>query len=127
MAAKMEAARGLLGAQGLDFHGHVFECFRCRQQKDGWTAMKIEAVGERRSLLGEGPHWDTRTHTLLYDDANRFEIVRYDPELRTETVVARLGNHVFVLSNAAIARRRTWQRACSSTVRSNSGLRKVQT
>lgn len=53
--------------------------------------MKIERASNRKNLLGEGPHWDTRSATLIYDDAHNFEIIRFDPATKTETEVIRLG------------------------------------
>lgn len=53
--------------------------------------MKIERLSKRKNVLGEGPHWDARSATLLYDDAHGYEIVRFDPETKTETEVIRLG------------------------------------
>uniref|UniRef100_G3MNN5 SMP-30/Gluconolactonase/LRE-like region domain-containing protein n=1 Tax=Amblyomma maculatum TaxID=34609 RepID=G3MNN5_AMBMU len=56
--------------------------------------MKVEAASKRRSILGEGPHWDERSGTLLFDDAHAHEIVRYDPDTKTETEVIRLDEEV---------------------------------
>lgn len=56
--------------------------------------MKIERASERKNVLGEGPHWDCRSSTLLYDDAQGFEIVRFDPEARKETEVIRLDGEI---------------------------------
>uniref|UniRef100_A0A1E1XES9 Putative ca2+-binding protein regucalcin/smp30 n=1 Tax=Amblyomma aureolatum TaxID=187763 RepID=A0A1E1XES9_9ACAR len=56
--------------------------------------MKVEVASERRSILGEGPHWDERSGTLLFDDAHAHEVVRYDPHTRTETEVIRLEDQI---------------------------------
>ncbi|CAN8005138.1 unnamed protein product [Ixodes pacificus] len=52
--------------------------------------MKVEPAGKRVSVVGEGPHWDSRSSTLIYDDAKKCEIVRFDPQAKTESVVASL-------------------------------------
>ncbi|KAH7973867.1 hypothetical protein HPB49_005964 [Dermacentor silvarum] len=54
--------------------------------------MKVQAVGHQRYTLGEGPHWDERSGTLLFVDGHGCQILRYDPESRTETEVVRLGS-----------------------------------
>ncbi|XP_077496453.1 regucalcin-like isoform X2 [Amblyomma americanum] len=56
--------------------------------------MKVEVASQRRSLLGEGPHWDERSGTLLFDDAHAHEVVRYEPQTRTETEVIRLEEEI---------------------------------
>ncbi|KAG0443558.1 hypothetical protein HPB47_014783 [Ixodes persulcatus] len=53
--------------------------------------MNVEAVGERVSVLGEGPHWDNRSSTLIYVDVLKREIVRFDPQTKTESVVSSQG------------------------------------
>lgn len=55
--------------------------------------MKVERAGERRNVLGEGPHWDHRSSTLLYDDAQNGEIVRFDPQAGKETEIISLGKY----------------------------------
>lgn len=52
--------------------------------------MKVEVASKRKNILGEGPHWDERSGTLLYDDARGPEVVRYDPQTRTETEILKL-------------------------------------
>lgn len=42
-------------------------------------------------MLGEGPHWDERSATLLYEDAVGCEIIRFDPQDKTEVEVVRFG------------------------------------
>ncbi|KAH6921949.1 hypothetical protein HPB50_006867 [Hyalomma asiaticum] len=49
--------------------------------------MKVEAASTRRSLLGEGPHWDERSSTLLFVDCLGREVVRYDPAYGMETQI----------------------------------------
>ncbi|KAH7975620.1 hypothetical protein HPB52_003716 [Rhipicephalus sanguineus] len=49
--------------------------------------MKLEVASTRRSLLGEGPHWDERSSTLLFVDCLGREVVRYDPASGLETQV----------------------------------------
>lgn len=56
--------------------------------------MKVQAVGHQRYTLGEGPHWDERSGTLLFVDGHGCQILRYDPESRTETEVVRLENEI---------------------------------
>ncbi|CAN8001321.1 unnamed protein product [Ixodes hexagonus] len=56
--------------------------------------MKVERASARRSVLGEGPHWDGRSCTLLYDDATKGEIMRFDPQLKTETDAIRLDGEI---------------------------------
>lgn len=51
-------------------------------------------MGARQNALGEGPHWDHRSSTLLYDDAPKGEILRFDPHDKTETLVIRLDGDV---------------------------------
>ncbi|KAL1487208.1 hypothetical protein MTO96_046610 [Rhipicephalus appendiculatus] len=41
--------------------------------------MKVEVASKRKNVLGEGPHWDERSGTLLYDNARGPEVIRYDP------------------------------------------------
>ncbi|XP_053395486.1 regucalcin-like [Mercenaria mercenaria] len=44
-------------------------------------AAKVEAVIEKSCLtIGEGPHWDERTQTLLYVDINDGSVHRWSPE-----------------------------------------------
>lgn len=52
--------------------------------------MKVEVASKRKNILGEGPHWDERSGTLLFDDARGPEVVRYDPQSRTETEILKL-------------------------------------
>ncbi|EEC17500.1 senescence marker protein-30, putative [Ixodes scapularis] len=66
---------------------------------DGMTTdelprMKVERAGERRNVLGEGPHWDHRSSTLLYDDAQNGEIVRFDPQAGKETEIISLDGEI---------------------------------
>lgn len=56
--------------------------------------MKVEVASKRKNILGEGPHWDERSSTLIFDDAHGHEIVRYDPESRTETEVIKLDDEI---------------------------------
>ncbi|XP_077496162.1 regucalcin-like [Amblyomma americanum] len=56
--------------------------------------MKVEVASTRKNLLGEGPHWDGRNSTLLHVDILGRELVRYDPQLRTETEVIKLEGDV---------------------------------
>uniref|UniRef100_V5I3T2 Putative ca2+-binding protein regucalcin/smp30 n=1 Tax=Ixodes ricinus TaxID=34613 RepID=V5I3T2_IXORI len=56
--------------------------------------MKIERASERRNDLGEGPHWDCRSSTLLYDDAQNGEIVRFDPQAGKETEIISLDGEI---------------------------------
>ncbi|KAM7295308.1 regucalcin-like [Ixodes scapularis] len=56
--------------------------------------MKVERAGERRNVLGEGPHWDHRSSTLLYDDAQNGEIVRFDPQAGKETEIISLDGEI---------------------------------
>ncbi|KAH7976553.1 hypothetical protein HPB52_016118 [Rhipicephalus sanguineus] len=56
--------------------------------------MKVEAVGQKRYTLGEGPHWDERSGTLLFVDGHGCQIFRYDPESRSETEVVRLEDEI---------------------------------
>ncbi|XP_037555389.2 regucalcin isoform X2 [Dermacentor silvarum] len=70
--------------------------------------MKVEAASTRKSLLGEGPHWDERNSTLLMVDALGREVVRYDPSCGTESQVIRtegdLGNVIpFADDNRQVA------------------------
>ncbi|XP_077498194.1 regucalcin-like [Amblyomma americanum] len=58
------------------------------------SEMKVEVASTRKNLLGEGPHWDGRSSTLLHVDCLGRELVRYDPELRTETEVIKLEGDV---------------------------------
>jgi gluconolactonase len=44
-------------------------------------SVKVETVIERSCLtIGEGPHWDERTQTLLYVDINDGSVHRWSPE-----------------------------------------------
>lgn len=52
--------------------------------------MKFVEASKRRSILGEGPHWDASTGTLIFDDAVGQEVLRYDPKTGTETEAFRL-------------------------------------
>ncbi|XP_070377016.1 regucalcin-like [Dermacentor albipictus] len=70
--------------------------------------MKVEAASTRRHLLGEGPHWDERSSTLLFVDCLGREVSRYDPTCGTETQVIRtegdLGNVIpFAQDNRQLA------------------------
>ncbi|XP_040079640.2 regucalcin-like [Ixodes scapularis] len=56
--------------------------------------MKIERASERRNDLGEAPHWDWRSSTLIYNDGKRGEIVRFDPQSKTETEIIRLDGEI---------------------------------
>ncbi|CAN7950152.1 unnamed protein product, partial [Ixodes pacificus] len=56
--------------------------------------MKIERASERRNDLGEGPHWDWRSSTLIYNDGKRGEIVRFDPQSKRETEIIRLDGEI---------------------------------
>ncbi|XP_064487166.1 regucalcin-like [Ornithodoros turicata] len=56
--------------------------------------MKIVEASKRRNQLGEGPHWDASTGTLIYDDANAHQVLRYDPKTGAETEVFDLGDTV---------------------------------
>ncbi|CAN8005132.1 unnamed protein product, partial [Ixodes pacificus] len=56
--------------------------------------MKVERAGERRNVLGEGPHWDHRSSTLLYSDAQNGEIVRFDPQAGKETEIISLDGEI---------------------------------
>ncbi|KAH7975622.1 hypothetical protein HPB52_003718 [Rhipicephalus sanguineus] len=47
--------------------------------------MKLEVASTRRSLLGEGPHWDERSSTLLFVDCLGRQVVRYDPASGLDT------------------------------------------
>nr|XP_054925278.1 regucalcin-like isoform X2 [Dermacentor andersoni] len=70
--------------------------------------MKVEVASTRRHLLGEGPHWDERSSTLLFVDCLGREVSRYDPASGTETQVIRtegdLGNVIpFAQDNRKLA------------------------
>ncbi|XP_042142554.1 putative sugar lactone lactonase YvrE isoform X2 [Ixodes scapularis] len=56
--------------------------------------MKVEQAGAHRSALGEGPHWDCRSSTLLYVDATTGEIMRFDPLAKGETDVIHLDGEI---------------------------------
>ncbi|XP_077546393.1 regucalcin-like isoform X2 [Haemaphysalis longicornis] len=56
--------------------------------------MKVEIASRRKNLLGEGPHWDGRSSTLVYVDGMGRDIVRYDPSTRTETEVFHLEGEI---------------------------------
>ncbi|CAN8001323.1 unnamed protein product [Ixodes hexagonus] len=56
--------------------------------------MKVEAASQRKNVLGEGPHWDYRSSTLIYNDGKRGEIVRFDPQTRTETDVIHVDGEI---------------------------------
>lgn len=56
--------------------------------------MKVERISKRKNLLGEGPHWDARSATLIYDDALGCEIIRFDPETKKETEIIRLDGQI---------------------------------
>ncbi|KAH9363933.1 hypothetical protein HPB48_015048 [Haemaphysalis longicornis] len=56
--------------------------------------MKVEVASKRKNILGEGPHWDERSSTLIFEDVRGQEIVRYDPESRTETEVIKLDEKI---------------------------------
>ncbi|KAM7282320.1 putative sugar lactone lactonase YvrE isoform X2 [Ixodes scapularis] len=56
--------------------------------------MKVEQAGAHRSALGEGPHWDYRSSTLLYVDATTGEIMRFDPLAKGETDVIHLDGEI---------------------------------
>lgn len=46
------------------------------------VAYKVERVSSQRSILGEGPHWDSETQSLYYVDIYKkeFSIHRYNPQ-----------------------------------------------
>ncbi|KAL1443322.1 hypothetical protein MTO96_046015, partial [Rhipicephalus appendiculatus] len=52
--------------------------------------MKVEVASKRKNILGEGPHWDERSGTLLYDNARGPEVLRFDPQTKTETEILKL-------------------------------------
>ncbi|XP_075730112.1 regucalcin [Rhipicephalus microplus] len=56
--------------------------------------MKLEVASTRRSLLGEGPHWDERSSTLLFVDCLGQEVVRYDHASGLETQVIPTEGHI---------------------------------
>uniref|UniRef100_A0A090XFF1 Putative ca2+-binding protein regucalcin/smp30 n=1 Tax=Ixodes ricinus TaxID=34613 RepID=A0A090XFF1_IXORI len=56
--------------------------------------MKVEQAGARRNALGEGPHWDYRSSTLLYVDATTGDIMRFDPLAKAETDVIHLDGEI---------------------------------
>ncbi|XP_029824621.4 regucalcin [Ixodes scapularis] len=56
--------------------------------------MKIKKVGKRRSTLGEAPHWDARTATLIYVDRTNSDIIRFDPETQEEVEVINVDGFV---------------------------------
>ncbi|KAL1446587.1 hypothetical protein MTO96_044541, partial [Rhipicephalus appendiculatus] len=56
--------------------------------------MKVEAASKRKNFLGEGPHWDERSGTLLYDNVRAPEVIRYDPQTRTETEILKLDHEI---------------------------------
>lgn len=56
--------------------------------------MKVQPVGQRRYKLGEGPHWDERSGTLLFVDGHRGQIFRYDPQSGAETELAHLEEEI---------------------------------
>nr|XP_037271010.1 regucalcin-like [Rhipicephalus microplus] len=56
--------------------------------------MKLEVASTRRSLLGEGPHWDKRSSTLLYVDCLGREVVRYDPSSSLDPQVTPTEGHI---------------------------------
>lgn len=67
--------------------------------------MKIKAASKRRNQLGEGPHWDVRSATIVYVDALAFEVIRFDPQTQAEAEVVRLGKQsaIVPVSQAHIA------------------------
>ncbi|KAL3222605.1 hypothetical protein MRX96_028384 [Rhipicephalus microplus] len=56
--------------------------------------MKVEVASKRKSILGEGPHWDERSGTLLYDDARGPVVLRYDPKTKTDTEILKLDHEI---------------------------------
>ncbi|XP_037498910.1 regucalcin [Rhipicephalus sanguineus] len=56
--------------------------------------MKLEVASTRRSLLGEGPHWDERSSTLLFVDCLGRQVVRYDPASGLDTQVTPTEGHI---------------------------------
>lgn len=58
--------------------------------------MNVTAISERKSDLGEGPHWDPSIQKLYYVDAFVGDVCRLDPATGlTETV--HLGTNSFTL------------------------------
>lgn len=54
--------------------------------------MNVTAVSERKSDLGEGPHWDPSIQKLYYVDAFVGDVCRLDPATGlTETVHLGMG------------------------------------
>ena len=50
--------------------------------------MHLETLTDQRDELGEGPHWDSRSQTLLRVDVNRGQVRRLDPRSGTDTPLA---------------------------------------
>ncbi|CAN8005136.1 unnamed protein product, partial [Ixodes pacificus] len=82
-------------------HLSVFNVFISELPK-----MKIERASERKNDLGEAPHWDWRSSTLIYNDGKRGEIVRFDPQSKRETEIIRLAG---TLGSFPDCRWRDWQ------------------
>ena len=48
-----------------------------------FARVEVEVVAEVHADVGEGPHWDEQSQTLLFVDVSAGAVFRYDPSLGT--------------------------------------------
>ena len=45
----------------------------------GFASVSVEVFADLRADVGEAPHWDERTKSLLFVDLTGGAVFRYDP------------------------------------------------